>query len=197
VIKDVFAPGFRYTKLKRGHCAVGLRKRQAIRRGHAIDRVLDTWASGLSTKRSRIREPKTLIQTFDTHGWIPLSSQLTVAWPEARIATKIDLVLHDAMRDKVMVVEIKSGCGYRRKSHGMLGHVVPSVSNAPLHQHQLQVLLGKELFARTYTKWSRTDIECVLVYISHECEVELIREEAFSVLYSPEIDTVLLKTASP
>lgn len=195
VVKSVFAPDYRFTKLKRGQCATGLPKRQAKRRGHAIDRVLEQWAHGLPTHRSRLKEPKTLIQTFESHGWHPVSSQLTVAWPDARIGTRIDLVLYDSERHKIVAVEVKSGCGYRRKSHGMLRHLFPRVSNAPLHQHQLQILLGKELLARTYPAWARADIECVLVYISPDCEVELLREESFDVQYTPKIDIILLNTA--
>ena len=195
VVKKVFAPGFRFKKLKRGQYVPGLPKRQAIRRGHAIDRVLHQWASGLSIGRSRIREPKTVIQTFEALGWVPVQSQLTVAWPEARIATKIDLVLYDPENNKVIVVEMKSGCGYRRNSHGTLRHIVPKVSNAPLHSHQLQAAIGKELLARTYSEWARGDIECVLVYVSPDCEVEMIRESDFTVVYTPTIETILLNTA--
>jgi hypothetical protein len=194
VIKRIFAPDFKYTKLKRGHCSVGLPKKRAQRRGHAIDRVIHQWACGLSIKRSRVKEPIALINTFVSHGWTPVISQLVVAWPEARLATKIDLVLYDTLRNKIIVVEIKSGCGYRRKSHGMLRHIIPRVSNAPIHQDELQVLLGRELFARTYTKWSRDDIECVLVYVSPECEVELLQENMFDVKYHTSIDTILLNT---
>jgi len=195
VIQGVFAPDFRFKKLPRGHCATGLPKRQAKRRGHAIDRTLDQWANGLSTSRSRLKEPIALIREFESYGWRPVRSQLTVAWPDARIGTRIDLVLYDATRHKIIVVEVKSGCGYRRKSHGMLRHLVPRVSNAPLHQHQLQVLLGKELLARTYPAWIRTEIECVLVYIASNGELELLREESFDVQYSTRVDTILLNTA--
>jgi hypothetical protein len=195
VVKRLFAPSYRYTKLKRGHCPVGLPKRQARRRGHAIDHTLHKWAGGQAITRSRLKEPRTLIQTFEARGWTPVCSQLVVAWPAARLATKIDLVLHDRARNKIIVVEVKSGCGYRRKSHGVMRHIVPTVSNAPLHQHQLQVLLGRMLFARTYTHWRPVDIECVLVYISPACDVELLMDTAFSVHYTAGLDTILLDTA--
>jgi hypothetical protein len=195
VVKNVFAPDFRFSKLRRGKWSPGLPKKQAIRRGHAIDRVLHQWVYGLPFNRSRLKEPKLVIQTFNALGWVPVHSQLAVAWPEARLATKIDLVLMDTSRNKLIVVEMKSGCGYRRVSHGMLRHIVPKVSNAPIHQHQLQVLMGKELLARNYERWSRADIECVLFYITADCEVELIREDEFEVIYSPRIDTILKNTS--
>ena len=195
VIKKVFAPDYRYTKLKRGHYVVGLPKRKAKRRGHAIDQTLHRWAMGISTARTRLKEPKALIKAFEDRCWSPVCSQLVVAWPDARMATKIDLVLHDATRNKLLVVEIKSGCGYRRNSHGTLRHTLPGVSNAPLHQHQLQVLFGKELLARTYPQWERRNIECVLAYVSTDGTVELFIEEEFAVQYTPVIETILLNTA--
>jgi hypothetical protein len=123
VIKKVFATTYRYTKLKRGHYSVGLPKRQAKRRGHAIDAILHKWAGGISISRSRLKEPYALIRAFEEHGWNPVCYQLVVAWPTARLATKIDLVLHDSTNNRLIVVEIKSGCGYRRNSHGMLHHI--------------------------------------------------------------------------
>jgi hypothetical protein len=195
VIKKVFASTYRYTKLKRGHYSVGLPKRQAKRRGHAIDAALHKWAGGLSMAHSRLKEPYALIKTFEEHGWKPVCSQLVVAWPAARLATKIDLVLHDSINNKIIVVEIKSGCGYRRNSHGMLRHIVPKVSNAPLHQHQLQCLFGKKLLTCTYPQWTYADIECVLAYVSVDGTVELFMEADFAVHYTPCIETILMNTA--
>jgi hypothetical protein len=195
VKKKVFASSYRYTKLKRGHYVVGLPKRQAKKRGHAIDAILCKWADGFSITRSRLKEPRALIQTFEAHGWKPVCSQLVVAWPEARLATKIDLVLHDTTQNKVMIVEIKSGCGYRWNAHGTLRHIIPKVSNAPLHQHQLQVLFGKELFARTYPKWARVDTVCVVAYVAIDGTVELFMEDDFSVQYTQCIETILMNTA--
>jgi hypothetical protein len=195
VIKKVFAPSYRYKKLKRGTYSVGLPNRQAKRRGHAIDGTLDKWANGLSISRSRLKEPRALINTFEEHGWKPVCSQLVVAWPTARLATKIDLVLHDAAQNKMIVVEIKSGCGYRRNSHGNLRHILPSVSNAPLHQHELQCLFGKKMLTSTYPKWTCANIVCVLAYVSIDGIVELVMETEFAVQYTQRIENILINTA--
>ena len=197
-IRRIFASSYRFSQLRRRRKSqehVGLPRRQAKRRGQAIDRTLAQWVNGQSLTRTRIQEPAVLLKVFAKHGWTPIGSQVVVAWPAARLATCIDLVLYDAQAERVVVVEIKSGCLYRRESHGHLAHVHPKVTNAPLHQHQLQAVLGKELLVRTYPQWNRSQVECVLLYVTHELATELVREGDFGVQYSQRIQDILLRTA--
>tara|TARA_B110000046_G_C12995362_1_gene399796 strand:+ start:751 stop:1431 length:681 start_codon:yes stop_codon:yes gene_type:complete len=195
IIRRLFVPDYRFGKLKRLRPSSGLPKRQAKRRGHGIDRALMQWSAGQSIGRCRIQEPRALITAFTDHGWVPAGAQVVVAWPAARIATRLDLVLYDSARHKVIVVEIKSGCLYRRESHARMRHVRPVVSNAPLHQHQLQTVLGRELFLRTYTHWDPGDVECLLVYVTPDCTVEMIHGRDFAVTYGSHVETLLLNTA--
>ena len=195
VIRAVFAPTYRFKKLCRTTCPGGLRLRAAKRRGRAIDEALARWVQTPTTYRSTLNEPDVLIRLFTGHGWLPVDAQLVVAWPDARLATRIDLVLYDPGRNMLVVVEMKSGCAYRRVAHGTLHNVVPITSNAPLHQHQLQALLGKELLLQTYPKWTRSAVEAVVVYVTTAYQVELVREPDFGVVYSPHVQRALLRTA--
>jgi hypothetical protein len=195
VVKHVFAQNYSFKKLRRGSCLVGLPNRLAKRRGHAVDGALSRWTLGQSIQRSRLKEPRALIALFETLGWTPVSAQLLVAWPEARIATKIDLVLQDSATQNLLVVELKTGCLYRRISHGLLSHIVPRVTNAPLYQHQLQTIIGKELLSKTYPTWPRDKIGCVLIYVSSDGGIEMIRECDFALSYTQSMSAILLKTA--
>jgi hypothetical protein len=197
VIKNVFATAYTYNKLRMRHvCPKGLRKRRAVRRGHIIDNTIDRWVNGLSLK-CRVKEPRMLIQLFESLAWKPIASQLVVAYPEARIATKIDIVLYDTRRDTLLIVEVKSGCHYRRctTKDGTLQHIRPIVNDSPLHQHQLQSLIGKLLFLKTYPHWSALSVESVVVYVSTSGDTELLMESDFDVQYSSVIEKVILRTA--
>lgn len=196
VIQKVFCPSFSFKQIKQSTYVPGLPKRRAIRRGHLVDRTLDRWVHN-KPLRCRVPEPRLLVQTFLDMGWLSIASQLPVAWSDARLATKIDLVLYEPSTMTILVVEVKTGYGYRRcpTKNGYLRYIHPRVNNSPLHQHQLQALIGKELFSRTYTTCTRDKIESVLIYISSACEIEMIREQDFSVKYTTDIDNILLRTA--
>jgi hypothetical protein len=133
--------------------------------------------------RCRILEARPIITLFECRGWTPLASQLVVAWREGRIATMIDLVLYDENQEEIIIVEIKSGCEYRNLSTGSkLKYLKENVTDAPIHQHQLQVLLGKELFQRTYPDCKKK-VRALLVYISKEGDLDVIEEEDFQIHY--------------
>jgi hypothetical protein len=193
-IRKVFAPSYAFSKLKRGKYTRGLKKRDAIRRGHAIDHTLQCWSDGRYSKRFRLVEPKAIIKYFEQRCWNPLASQLVVAWPSGRIATKLDLVLHDTERDQILIVEIKSGCGYRTLSNDVMRHIRPNVSNSALHQHQLQTLLGKYLFQKTYPDCT-LHVRSILLYVALDGDIDMIQESDFGIVYSKSIDNVILRTA--
>lgn len=196
LIHRLFVPDYQFRKLRRVREGTGLPKHLAKRRGHTIDRTMQRWTNSQSIGRCRIKEPRALISTFGDLGWVPIGSQVVVAWPAARLATRLDLVMLDVARHKVIVVEIKSGCLYRRESHGRMHHVRPHVSNAPINQHQLQTLLGRELFLRTYPQWDPCDVECALVYVTPDCTIEMIYGNDFEVTYdNTRLDALLLNTA--
>jgi hypothetical protein len=193
IIRKYFAPTYAFKKLKRVKYPRGLPKRSAIRRGHAIDRTLQCWTEGHYSKRFRLIEPKAIIQAFEDRTWKPLSSQLAVAWPNARLATRLDLVLHDTLQNEILIVEIKSGCGYRNLANGKMKHILPSITNSALNQHQLQVLIGKRLFQKTYPNHTLTT-RCVLVYVSIDGHIDIIEESDFTVKYTESIENVIVRT---
>lgn len=197
VIKKLFASSYTYQKLTMKHmCSRGLRQKQAKRRGQLIDTVVGKWVNGHRIK-CRTQEPTALIHYFERNHWKPVSSQLVVAYPTARLATKIDVVLYDTVHDTLLIVEVKSGYHYRKCStlNGTLKFVRPIVSNCPLHQHQLQALLGKWLFLETYPQWTNRKVEAVVVYVSSDGECEVYMERYFTVLFSDTIKNVLINTA--
>jgi hypothetical protein len=199
VIKKIFAPSYRYTKLRRSGTtprATGLPFRKARRRGKLVDTTLDKWVKGLKT-RCRILEPLALIKLFESRHWSPVASQLVVAWREGRIATMIDLVLHDDLTDRILLVEIKSGCEYRNQSTGSRLKNMGSctVTDAPLHQHQLQILLGKDLFHRTYPKCTKP-VDSILIYVAKDGTLEVLEEKTdFTVFCDASVTDAILRTA--
>ena len=198
VIKKIFAPSYKYCRLPRRDSrkvCTGLPFRKARRRGILVDSILEKWALGHKT-RCRILEPRAIIRLFESRHWSPLASQLVVGWREGRIATMIDLVLHDENMDQVLIVEIKTGCEYRNVSTGScltnLGST--TITDSPLHQHQLQALLGKELFRRTYPNCTK-NVQSILVYVSKDGLLEVLEEKQFTVVYSEHISQAILRTA--
>lgn len=197
VIKQLFAPSYKFNKLQMKHvCEKGLRKRHAKRRGVLVDDIIGKWVSGYHVK-CRIQEPRMLIKHFELMKWLPVSSQLVVACQEARLATKVDIVLYDSPNDILRIVEVKTGYHYRRCStrDGILRHVRPTVNNSPLHQHQLQALIGKWLFLKTYPQWVNKHVESVVVYVSNDGCIELLLEQNFQVKFSKCVEDVLMRTA--
>jgi hypothetical protein len=108
--------------------------------------------------------------------------------------------LHDELRGVLLLVEVKSGCHYRRccTKNGTLRFIRPAVSDSPLHQHQLQALIGKDLFLRTYPHWKNEEgersVEAAVVYVAASGDIELIPEPEFKVKYSPLLSEILYKT---
>ena len=193
-IKKIFSPTYKFSKLKRNSkYTKGLMKHKAIRRGHAIDHTLQMWTEGRYTKRFKLIEPKAIIRIFEDRCWLPLASQLVVAWPTGRIATKLDLVLHDTKQNHILIVEIKSGCGYRNLHNDNMIHISPIINNCALHQHQLQTLIGTQLFKKTYPDCT-IPIRSILVYVSLRGEVDIIEESDFKTTYSKTIENVILRT---
>jgi hypothetical protein len=197
VIKKVFAPSYVYRRLQRSKDIVktGLPFRKARRRGKLVDEVLGKWVRGGKT-RCRILEARALIELFESRRWLPLASQLVVGWREGRIATMIDVVLHDEVTDQILIVEIKSGCEYRHVSTGSCMKCLQSsdVPDSPLHQHQLQTLLGKELFNRTYKECTKS-VRGVLIYVGKDGSLEIVEESQFRVLYTDHVAQAIIRTA--
>lgn len=197
VIKKIFASSYTYKKLRMKHvCAKGLKKNHAKRRGMLVDSIIEKWVSG-QTIKCRIYEPRMLIRKFESMSWIPVASQLVVAYETARLATKIDLILYDELENILRIIEVKTGYHYRRCStkNGTLMHIRPVVDNSPLHQHQLQALIGKWLFLKTYPQWENKSVESVVVYVSTEGQIEMITEQDFQVKFSTIVENVLIRTA--
>ena len=193
VIRRVFARSFRFAKLQGPRPRRCLSRRGARSAGKRLDALVTRWASGRALGRVT-PGMRALMRACSDRGWVPVGAQVPVVWPAARLATCIDLVLHDAARDRLVVVEVKSGCAYRHLHHGYLSHIRPRVTNSPLHQHQLLTVLGKELLARTYPHWARSSIDMALVYVADDGTIDLITGDRFGVAFTPEIAAALERT---
>lgn len=92
-----------------------------------------------------------ILRCLATLRWHPLACQLPVSSTTKRVATLVDLLCYDTVRQRYVIVETKSGFArdYDVSSHFMekpLSHVTQSTHN----QHQLQLLATMVLFAHTF-----------------------------------------------
>ena len=104
-------------------------------------------------------------------------------------------MLYDTVQNRILIVEIKSGYGYRELYNGNMLHITPSVNNCAFHQHQLQTIIGTQLFKKTYTK-CKLSIVPVLVYVTLQGDVRVVEESDFKITYSKAIEHIILRTVS-
>lgn len=178
-----FAPNFRYRDVRRRPSnRGGLAYRSARRRGQAVDRALSAWAaSGGTACSTRLAEVRAIVAWFGTHlpDFEPVQGQFPVSWADAQLATKLDLLMIDPVREQYLVVEIKCGCMARRCQTVTPHHLTcyPGVDHTLLHQHQLQTVLGTYMFEQMLHVRARM----LLLYVSRTGEVEAISGDRFGV----------------
>jgi len=148
-IRKLFAPCFKFNALRARPKGGGVTRSQARKKGHLIDHEIGLYINNVHSTDMFCKETKYLIDYISTHGLTPLWSQKVVGWMEARIATCIDLICRDTSNTYV-IVELKYGCAYRECSTGKLLRHVIAHDDSLLHQHQLQLLLTRVLFEKTY-----------------------------------------------
>ena len=171
VVRKVFAPNYKFSRLRgRPRAVSSLTFRAARRRGLCVDRALGRWADGSAVRTSRLVEVKTLLALFAARQYRPLSSQTLVSWPAARLGTKLDLVLLDTTTNRTVVVEVKTGCHYR---HCAVATLIGTkdVSDCALHQHQLQAQMGAWMFCRGWQQAVTADAMLVYVDAQGRCDV--------------------------
>ena len=182
VIKHVFARTYKHAKItNRPKPNVGgLKLRQACSRGKSVDSGLTKFYT--HGTRSRLVEVNTLIKVFESLGLECVETQSVVAWPEARLATQLDLLMFNKTTKRLVVVEVKCGSVARRcaTATGTL-LTMPQINDCLLHQHQLQTLLGRYLLAKTYPKVIENNVEMLLVYVQPDGSTEVFKNVDFTV----------------
>jgi hypothetical protein len=158
VIKKVFAPSYTYAKLKCKPLNIGgFKFGVARRRGKALDKALSS--------TSRLPEAVAIKQALLARGWTTIHTQLPVAMPLYRIGTCIDMLCQDS-QGHYIVIETKLGCKYRDATTGNYMKHCLTPDNKPVkettrHMHELQCLLGRDMFIETYS----LPAFCALVYV--------------------------------
>lgn len=165
----------------------------AKRHGKCVDACLQRWTSdvqrgGQQSTIVRISSVKEFIKYCNDHKWQPVASQLPVAGPvECRIATCLDLLMHDTINGRLLVVEIKTG----HMQHdtvpvrGRATHFKPPFKQLPCtqtNQHALQALMGKALLMHTYTsvELHNLPVTACVVYLRDHSEPEIVHEAEFA-----------------
>ncbi len=175
LIPKVFCPSFKFKNLvKKPQNTGGLKKRAAKKRGNRLDNELSNNIILKTCKETRlIRECLKEMK---------LEIELTqVLAQEQNVKTFLDLIVKHSESGKRYVVELKRGCEYRRcgTKNGTLLFQTSCLSDAPLYQHQLQVLIGRWLYKHEH------DYGVLLIYVN-ETKVEVFQES--------DMDTKLLNS---
>ena len=196
VISRHFFPSYKYSVLKKKTPNVGgLSYRNACRRGKLIDRQMSRYCSNSQKIPARAcHETRHIINYFLSEQYTAVAAQFPVANAAYRLGTCIDVVVTDKAGNTILV-EIKRGCQHRHLSTGgnMLNYKNNSISDALHHQHQLQIILGKQLFMKTLPQ--NKNVSCLILYVD-DIGVTAFREDDFSVGWCSEIHQKLLNTTS-
>lgn len=92
---------------------------------------------------------------------VPVGAQVVVRDEQVDLATLVDGVFVDE-RGRVVLVELKCGFeGYNDTSNGRMRPPFRKFTNAPKHQHQLQLAFTRCMFERTFPEFGRVDARIV------------------------------------
>ncbi len=173
-IKCLFAPCYDFKKLtNKPQNTGGLKLKLAKRRGKLIDKQLS------SIKPCKpIQEVLILKNKFIELGLEIIHSQYVVANEETRLATPIDLIVKHKETDQIYLVEIKYGCHYRSCFVGDLKFQTKSINDCLLHQHQLQILIGRWLY-------NKSNIGVLLIYLDSD-QINIYTEDQFEAKLTSE-----------
>jgi hypothetical protein len=130
------------------------------------------------------KEAKTVLHELNAQGYKILASQHHVCDKSLQLFTHIDLLL-EHKDGKRVVAEVKTGCLYRRCSTPQgkfLYQPDSSLGDCPLHQHQMQALLGRHLYLCTHPEF-KDSCGVLLLYVDdhgsellHDFNVVLTQE---------------------
>lgn len=158
-IHSLFYPNYSFLQARaraQHNVPAGQRHRYyGIRAGTSFDNTIEKSVAlfvrtGTRPDHSRITG---LLKGFwimcEKKGWVPTASQVTVGCATLRVATRIDVVCKDTSGN-VVLLEIKRGYSYCAEASHMMNAPFTDRNNCPKNQFQLQLLLNRELYRRTY-----------------------------------------------
>lgn len=167
-IKNIFAPFYNYKNLKNKPTNIGgLNLRQAKKKGKLIDRQLSS-----SNKTSLCKETKALLAKLKELNLSIIETQYTVANEETRLATQIDMIVKHKETSVIYLIETKYSCAYRNCFIENLQFQTTKVNDSLLHQHQLQILIGRWLY-------NALNVGVLLIYINTDLSIDIITEDQF------------------
>jgi hypothetical protein len=188
VIKKYLVPSYRF-KLLKNRPTGKLGYTAARRRGIRVDAELKQFVT--QQKIPQLLESKSVLTFLQKHQIELQYSQYPVAWPAARLWTKIDLV--GTLHGRVIVIEIKTGCLYR-KCHTETGKVYSTdVTDSPEHQHQLQTCFHRLLLCKTLSL-TEADVDMLLLYVEDDGKIHSSFGKEFSIHITKTMIEKILKT---
>lgn len=177
-IKRYLAPGYNHKKLASPPKNVGgLSMRQAKNRGNKIDSCITKWAESYPKQStSRLAETRALIAYFDANGLVPVATQVIAVNRDAKVGTRVDLVVHDTGSNVCKLVEIKTGCVYRdtamRNAKKMMHQTIgKDVQMTARRIHEIQTLMSLVMLQETYPNVPIDDTP-ILIYVSADGEID-------------------------
>jgi len=95
-----------------------------------------------------------IIAMLEKEKWIPIASEFKIWEEDWRVATAVDMIVIDTVRDELVILEFK--CGYEGEEYGAHPHDVylpepfQQLPNCPLVRHTFQLLGMKRILERKY-----------------------------------------------
>ena len=147
-LREAFYPDFdvRYVikskKRKRG-------SGEGRKLGKRVDEEIEKLAKGEKVKGLHAYSKNWLSAVIHWR-WRPVGAQVMIYDEALQIATAIDCIYKDA-KGRLVVIEIKTGFdGYADKSTHFMREPLAEVTNAPLNQHFLQLLVSCAILEKHY-----------------------------------------------
>jgi len=116
---------------------------------------LGAWCNGCSMLSAPDEYTRMIIDAFRHWRWTPVCSQFPIFSETVGVFTFIDLLMNDEAGNMV-VVEIKTGYDlYAGRGSNHMNWPLEQLSNAPIMQHALQVLIAEQILVREYNVHAR------------------------------------------
>lgn len=148
-------------------------EKKGMARGRLVDNQIQKWIKhALCLEPSRQFKTKKLhlfarafIELTKKLDWKPIGTQVVVRDERCNIATLVDSVFVNA-KGQVVVVELKTGFdGYNDVSNGRMKDGFAYLTNAPSHQHQLQLAFTRCMFESTFPEFGQ--VQAMLIRMTN------------------------------
>lgn len=141
-------------------------KKRRRRHGAINGKIVDRQVICANVLRGDLPETKQFKAYLRDHNLVVITNQFPVCNEELNLCTCVDVLAFHPVSKKYFLLELKTGYRENRFRHtGFMKPPYQTLTDCPLHQHYLQLLLSSLLFKHNFPC---KNYECRLIYASSE-----------------------------